>query len=144
MTDAWAEYVEIESLRRSMAWVRCELDAVKRELQERKAGFDANQPRVPAGNPDGGQWTRSDGAPGPQYTDAGRFSDPLVMSDANLEDRVRVAIRRISPTLEAECEAQYQRDIFQCKMVGLRACYAQAMLRLSNCLTGRPVPPLNY
>jgi hypothetical protein len=26
-----------------------------------KAGFDPNQPRVPAGNPDGGQWTRVEG-----------------------------------------------------------------------------------
>jgi hypothetical protein len=30
----------------------------------RKAGFDPNQPRVPAGNPDGGQWTSGVGAGG--------------------------------------------------------------------------------
>jgi hypothetical protein len=29
-----------------------------------KAGFDPNQPRVPAGNPDGGQWTGTGGGSG--------------------------------------------------------------------------------
>ena len=29
-----------------------------------KANFNSNQPRVPAGNPDGGQWTSSEGGPG--------------------------------------------------------------------------------
>jgi hypothetical protein len=85
MSSAWVDYIEVESLRRSMAWARRELDVVKRELQERKAGFDANQPRVPAGNPDGGQWTRVGSGFGSRYADAGGFSDPLVMSDANPE-----------------------------------------------------------
>ena len=29
-----------------------------------KANFDPNQPRVPRGNPDGGQWTRTGGGSG--------------------------------------------------------------------------------
>jgi hypothetical protein len=45
---------------------------------------------------------------------------------------------------EAECEAQYERDIFQCNMVGLPECYAQANERWSACLAGRPIPPFNY
>lgn len=55
-----------------------------------KAGFDPNQPRVPAGNPDGGHWTSSgDGSVG--RTGTRRRSDPhdgRVLSDAtpdNLE-----------------------------------------------------------
>jgi hypothetical protein len=36
----------------------------------RKAGFNPNQPRVPRGNPEGGQWTRVGGGSG---TSAGRF-----------------------------------------------------------------------
>lgn len=36
----------------------------------RKAGFDPDQPRVPAGSPDGGQWTSGGG------------NDPRVLSDA--------------------------------------------------------------
>jgi hypothetical protein len=44
----------------------------------RKANFDPNQPRVPAGNPDGGQWT---GVGSGAATAAGR-NDPRVISDA--------------------------------------------------------------
>jgi len=39
-----------------------------------KAGFNPNEPRVPAGNPDGGQWTREGGS--------GGANDPRVLSDA--------------------------------------------------------------
>jgi hypothetical protein len=45
---------------------------------------------------------------------------------------------------EAECLAQYNRDIFHCNMVGLPECYAQANLRYANCLSGSQIPPLNY
>jgi hypothetical protein len=41
-----------------------------------KANFDPNQPRVPAGNPDGGQWTESIGA-------GGRSSHPLGENSPN-------------------------------------------------------------
>ena len=44
----------------------------------------------------------------------------------------------------AECNAMHKRDLFHCRMVGLRSCYAQAYLRLTNCLEGRQIPPLNY
>lgn len=39
------------------------LDRIKRNLHDYliKAGFDPNQPRVPAGNPDGGQWVHLPG-----------------------------------------------------------------------------------
>jgi hypothetical protein len=43
-----------------------------------KANFNANQPRVPAGNPDGGQWTDD-----PQWTGvAPGINHPRVLSDA--------------------------------------------------------------
>lgn len=45
-----------------------------------KANFDPNQPRVPAGNPDGGQWT--DDA---RWTGGG-INDPRVLSDAAPDD----------------------------------------------------------
>lgn len=38
-----------------------------------KAGFNPDQPRVPAGNPDGGQWTSAAGN--------GRLNDPHIVSD---------------------------------------------------------------
>lgn len=46
-------------------------DLVKRRF---KANFDPSQPRVPAGNPDGGQWTSEGG---------GGLGDLRVISDAN-------------------------------------------------------------
>jgi hypothetical protein len=44
-----------------------------------KANFNPDQPRVPAGNPDGGQWTSDGGG-------NGGINDPRVVSDA-LPDR---------------------------------------------------------
>lgn len=45
----------------------------------RKAGFNTDQPRVPAGNLDGGQWTSGGDAGG---SDTGGINDPRVFSDA--------------------------------------------------------------
>lgn len=81
--------------------------------------YDPDQPRVPAGNPDGGQWT---GESGP----------------------VRVAARRISEALEKECEVQYSSDKFICNAFQSAACYNQAALRYANCLRELPIPPLNF
>jgi hypothetical protein len=44
------------------------------EEMERRGGFNPNQPRVPAGNPDGGQWTSEGGG--------GGLNDSRVISDA--------------------------------------------------------------
>ena len=55
------------------------LRALALRATQRKAGFDPDQPRVPAGNSDGGQWT-SDGGSG-----AGR-NDPTVLSDATADN----------------------------------------------------------
>jgi hypothetical protein len=51
-------------------WLRCELASLKVDLalqrfaagHSYKANFDPNQPRVPVGNPDGGQWASEGGA----------------------------------------------------------------------------------
>jgi capsid protein len=48
------------------------------------------------------------------------------------------------PTAGRECEEQYERDLSICRLVGLKACYAQAAQRYSACLSGRPIPPLNF
>jgi hypothetical protein len=41
-----------------------------------KAGFNPDQPRVPAGNPDGGKWTGSDGATGGRQPGIGDNGGP--------------------------------------------------------------------
>ena len=68
-----------------VASLRGEFEAIARDLHKlsrdwpllirselRKAGFDPNEPRVPANHPDGGQWTSDDAAAG----------DSEVISDA--------------------------------------------------------------
>ena len=50
----------------------------------------------------------------------------------------------ISSSTEESCLAQYRKDKFVCSAFSSPACYAQAMLRYSNCLAGRPIPPLNF
>ena len=50
-------------------------EIVREILHElRKAGFNPDEPRVPAGNPGGGQWTTEGGN--------GASNDPRVLSDA--------------------------------------------------------------
>jgi hypothetical protein len=88
--------------------------------------FDPDQPRVSAGNPDGGQWTSGSGS------DASHTGDSTVI----------LAARR--PQMEAACDAQYERDKIICNLVRTPLCWAQAMERYSACLSGRQLPPLNF
>src|SRR5687768_6163598 len=48
------------SLTTKLLQTRCDIAAMRLRLAL-KAGFDPNQPRVPAGRPEGGQWTRVGG-----------------------------------------------------------------------------------
>jgi hypothetical protein len=89
--------------------------------------FDPDQPRVPAGNPDGGQWTSGGGAA--ENQDNGNTNT--------------VAAARPKPT-ELECDAQYERDLIICRMLRSSACYGQAMARYAACISGRPIPSLNF
>lgn len=66
-----------------------------------KDGFSQDQPRVPAGHPDAGQWT-SGGSP----SGAGSDGNPL-----------QSLVAATGRGLRAICEAQFDRDIFQCRMV---------------------------
>ena len=107
------------------AAIRSERRELAPSVQLHLRKFYPNQPRVPAGNPNGGQWSGE-------------------RRNVRTQQVTRLATRRISPAREAECEEQYAGDKFQCQMVGLSECYAQAMLRYANCLQGLPIPPLNY
>lgn len=90
--------------------------------------FNPDQPRVPAGNPDGGQWT-------------GGSSESTGASDLPSSDAIAGMSSR---ALRAACEAQFDRDIFQCRMVGLRSCDDQAYQRYAACLARQQIPPFNY
>jgi hypothetical protein len=85
--------------------------------------YDPNQPRD-----ERGRWVDADGN-----------QDDL--ADNPLESFA--AARRRGNSL-AYCTAQYAADALICKIAKSRACWEQAALRWSNCLAGRPIPPLNY
>lgn len=119
---------------------KSEINSIQVRLALRQVGFalkfDESQPRVPAGQTGGGQWTGSGG------TGGGAIEVPARLQDSGVtrsKRHVRLAFRT-----ENDCDEQYNRDIFQCRMVGLRSCYAQAMVRLVACERGHPVPPLIY
>jgi hypothetical protein len=112
---------EVAELRAALAELNAEIEAGRqrqwretkrlsdlrwlRFLQKVKAGFNPDQPRVPAGNPDGGQWTNEGG--GSDATDlsanrrrpaAGGLSGGTPAQQARLavaEARAKEAIRRV-------------------------------------------------
>jgi len=103
--------------------------------------YDPSQPRIPAGSSGAGRWTDnggSDSGTSVPYRDvafrAERDGDRPRPGRFSLASRKRLS----------ECEEQFERDIFQCNIVGIRACYAQAMVRKVACERGHPIPPLNY
>lgn len=122
-------------------------------LYERK--FWPDQARVPPGSREGGQWTdeggNGDSSTKPTPNDgrglgSGR-NDPRVLSDAMPDSYDKPGARvaaRISQARAEECEIQRRKDEFICKAFKSEPCYGQAMLRYSNCLQGRPIPPLNF
>ncbi len=114
----------LRDIERQIIKLKNETAAVHADLKFRKlmhafkGGFDPDQLRD-----EQGRWTNTDGAESE--------------SDENVPQLA-------SYSSSAECNAQYKRDIFQCKMVGLSTCYAQAMVRLVACQQGNPIPPLHY
>lgn len=101
--------------------------------------YSSDQPRAPAGSPSGGRWTQ-----GSSPSAEGSRPTSRVPATSWETDGLQLAARRLSRAREQFCEEQYSRDTFQCTIVGLPACHAQAMLRYSSCLAGRQIPPLNY
>lgn len=88
-----------------------------------KANYNPNQPRSAAGNPDGGQWTKIGG------------------SENNRSNRQDLASKF---DWTGDCDEQFERDLFHCRMVGMPSCCEQAKVRLNACGKRQPIPPLNY
>jgi hypothetical protein len=110
--------------------LRCALATENFELKTKQlrraiqAKFNSGQPRD-----DRGRWTSDGGQSG------NTSGEQPIMS---------VAARRVSPSVRAMCETQYQLDLIECRLVALPNCYRQAMARLAACQHGDPIPPLNY
>ena len=63
--------VDLSAARGALLQLRREVAALSAELKFRRflrdlKAYNPNQPRVPAGNPDGGEWTGEGGAAGPK------------------------------------------------------------------------------
>lgn len=77
--------------------------------------FDPGQPRVPAGVSTGGQWVGT--------------------------NRLRIA-GKWNERRRDVCEAQYELDMFQCRMTLWNPfCADQARSRMTACMKGDPIPP---
>ena len=103
-----------------------ELERAASLLQE-ALKYSPDQPRVPAGQSDGGQWRRRRGNDAPDTTQvAGPFND----------------LNRV------KCDAQMERDMFQCTFVSSArfrsACENQAMSRWVACMKDDLIPPFTY
>ena len=130
------------------------------ELPAELKKYNPDEPGVPAGSPQGTVWTQTPEAevlkaspddpkhpgwpPGTPDGKGGKFRPKDGDESAAQGSHAPASGRRIALSIEEECEAQYQKDLIECRLAGSPACYAQAMLRYSNCLRGLPVPPLNY
>jgi hypothetical protein len=132
---------ELRCVRPDHYWLRFGYEAWKRN-RAHKANFDPNQPRVPAGTPDGGQWTGD----GPSLAPARAELTPRRSgTPARKPAAYKLAARGRQSA--AYCWNQMQIDMLYCSTRPApvnAACRAQAMERYAACLTGKPLPPLPF
>lgn len=93
MTSRHSAHAPLLRLKWRLAFDRWE-QKLARWVQAAKASFDPNQPRVPSGRPDGGQWTGGGGrgGGGSRPTDA-RRNEGQILSDVNPENLQKPAAR---------------------------------------------------
>lgn len=101
---------KLDTLRRQVADIR-----TRRALERR---YDPNQPRAPAGTPGGGRWATG------ETTNGDVRYDQEVLPEG---DRAKLRSSAGRMTLAglrtlAECEEQYKRDGFQCKLLRSEPC----------------------
>lgn len=107
----------LEQLRSRVMAYRVLIKAFR--LQVCSTKFDPQQPRIPRGRPDGGQWTA-----------VGRSSSPR-----------RLAMGKWNQGNYEKCEAQYEKDIFQCRMMLWNPfCVDQTISRRTACMKDDPIP----
>ncbi len=103
--------------------LQCKKDVLRLKLHLYGWKYDPDQPRVPGGESDAGQWT----------SDGNESSDKP-------EWRSAMASKRS----DAFCNRQYEIDLMRCKAAAVQGCYSQAMERLQACRNGRQIPLLVF
>jgi hypothetical protein len=96
----------IDVIRRQLMQAKRDLLSIKMLVKDRK--YDPDQPRVPGGEPDAGQWTSTGGGE----------------QEAGSRDwRSAMASKRS----EAFCNRQYEIDLLRCRATASPGCYSQSM-----------------
>lgn len=97
-------------------------DVTAASLLEFLRKYRADQPRVPAGNPDGGQWT--DG-----------------LSSSSIPPRPKREAGKWNEGNRMKCEVQLEKDLFQCRMMLWNPfCEDQAQARYTACMKDNDIP----
>ena len=114
------DQLELKRLRHRISAIRFSIECLRFCGLLRK--YNPDQPRSPAGRPDGGQWVDWDRA----------------KDSAGLYNEVN----------RAKCEAQYDSDMFQCSFGASgrsrQVCREQAQSRYTLCMKDLPIPDLIY
>lgn len=134
------DYQEVLKMRWEFAALRADFMRTVRDWYARK--YSPDQPRVPAGSREGGQWTDGNGG--------GGINDSRVISDAtpNNDWKPGAQYAASQKRSEAYCWNQLTIDNLRCSAAfpvpRRAACRRQAMERYANCLTGKDLPLLNF
>jgi hypothetical protein len=127
---------DCREIKYQLAAARFEAALIRHAYACRKADFNADQPRVPAGSPEGGQWTAEGGSAGNATEVAPAPGETVDMSAAGPKRSA------------AWCWNQMHIDMLYCSTLfpawRVAACRAQANERYAACLTGKPIPPLPF
>lgn len=119
------------------------------ELQSELKKYNPDQPRMPAGNSKGGQWTAEGRADDTDEVSDSKRPGALTV-EGQVEPRTpsgkqtKITVAARSSQTASDCDAQYAADIVLCRMVRTPLCYAQAMERYAACLAGKPLPLLRF
>lgn len=108
------EYDNIAIARRKLDELRFQVAVIRLQLALR--AFNPNQPRWPAGRPDGGQWRPAGGS---EHREAS-----------------------YNPANETRCNVQKLLDEEICRAVRSRECWSMVMERWDACMRDVYLPPL--
>jgi len=101
-------YAAQKSLEAGRAWVdMIGAEQAVKEAQDAVAKFDPNQPRAPAGAPEGGQWTGGGGAPGTPADSALRYHTEVRDGPREIPEDVRRRMQGMVQEMNMDHESDW-------------------------------------